>query len=128
MRRAREDGFTLVETLIALAIAGLSFAVLYKIISDDLDRTRRVRDEATAAALAQSLLARAQADDRPAASSGRAAGGFAWRVAVDPHRGIGAGWPVDAVDVVATVSWREGTTPQSRTLSTLRIVPKARAQ
>ena len=125
-----QAGFTLVETLVALAILGLSFAALFAILSDNLDRARRSRDEAVAASLVQSLLARSEAQaPTPGVSSGIAAGGFAWRVEVTPYIRVAdrINWPVDAVSIAATVTWRDGAVPQSRTLTTLRVIPKAAA-
>ena len=124
-----QSGFTLVETLVALAIVGLSFAVLFKIISDNLDRTRRARDETVAASLVQSLLAQSQSGTpRPGTASGTFDGGYAWRLQVSPAAGARLDWPVDALTIAATVSWRDGGETQSRTLTTLRVVPKAGPQ
>ena len=99
-RRSSQSGFTLVELLIALAIVGLSMAVTLKVISDNLDRSRRARDEAVAASLVQSLLARSEAGaPQPGVSGGTLGGGYSWRLQVWPYRGAGArrGWPVDVV-------------------------------
>lgn len=128
-RAAHTSGFTLVEALIALAILGLSLAVLFKIISDNLDRTHRAQDEATAASLVQSLLAQSEAITPPTGvSNGRYDGGYSWRLQVSPYAGAQAraDWPVDAVTISATVSWRDGGAAHSRTLTTLRVIPKAR--
>ncbi|HEY2069247.1 MAG TPA: type II secretion system protein [Rhizomicrobium sp.] len=121
-RRDTQSGFTLVETLVALAIVVLSMGVLFRIISTNLDRTRAVRNEAAAAALAQSLLAQAQTGT-PRSASG-VANGYAWTVRVTPASGLGDAWPVDAVNVAATVSWRDGGV-HARTLTGLRVLPKA---
>ncbi|HWD28594.1 MAG TPA: type II secretion system protein [Rhizomicrobium sp.] len=128
MRSDAQSGFTLVEVLIALAILGLSFTVLYRIMSDDLERTRRARDEAVAMSLLQSTMALAEAQSRPQDSDGNTSNGFAWRVAVEPAGGARAGWPVDAVTLTATVSWRDGKMLRTRSLSELRVVPKAAAR
>jgi hypothetical protein len=114
--------------LVALAIVALSFAVLFKTISDGLDRTRRAREETLAAAHAQSLLAQWEAaPPRPGISSGRFADGISWSVAVEPYSDgkARADWPVGAVRISATVSWRDGSKARLRTLSTLRVVSKA---
>ncbi|MEJ1968514.1 MAG: type II secretion system protein [Rhizomicrobium sp.] len=125
-----QSGFTLVETLVALAILGLSMAVLLTVMSDNLDRTRRARDEAVAAALAQSVLARAEAGTpQPGTTGGAFAGGYSWRVAVEPYLpgGEAMNWPVGAVTIAATVSWHDGGAVRRRTLTTYRVIPKATA-
>ncbi|MEI9997327.1 MAG: type II secretion system protein [Rhizomicrobium sp.] len=128
MRRDGEAGFTLIEALVALAIVGLSTAVLFKVISDNLDRAHRARDETLAMARVQSLLTQAQAGTpAPGVSDGRFADGFSWRVQVEPYV-VGANWPVQAVTIAATVSWREAGETEHRTLATLRVIPKAGAQ
>lgn len=123
MKSGAQSGFTLVETLIALAIVGLSFSVLYGIISDNLGRTRRARDEAVAMSLLQSTLSLSQAQVRPEDAGGDAGNGFAWHISVEPD-GAHADWPVDVVTVTATVSWRDGKMLRTRALSELRVMPK----
>lgn len=129
MTRSRtQSGFTLVEMLVALAIVALSFAVLFKVISDGLDRTRRAHQEVLAAGHAESLLALWEAGTpRPGTSNGRFSDGISWSVAVEPYvDGKARGdWPVGAVRILATVSWRDAGKDHSRTLTTLRVVPKA---
>jgi general secretion pathway protein I len=124
----REEGFTLVEVLVALAIVVLSFAVLFKAISSDLDRTRQARDQMVAASLLQSLLAQSAAAPQRGATHGAFANGVLWRLDVAPYADADANWPVDAVTVAATVSWRDGGRTQSRSLTTLRVLPKALPQ
>jgi general secretion pathway protein I len=123
-RSAAQSGFTLIEMLVALAIVGLSTGILFKVISDNLDRAHHAQDEAAAAAIVQSLLAQSQAGTpQPAAGH---AGAFAWKLDVQPYAGAEyrLSWPVDAVTVRATVSWRDGGVAQSRSLTTLRVTPK----
>lgn len=121
----RESGFTLVETLVALAIVGLSSAVLFKVISDNLDRTRGMRDDGLAMARVESLLTQATAGT-PRASRGAFPDGSTWRVDVTPALGAEQhDWPVDAVHVAASVSWREDGQTRTRRLTTLRVVPRS---
>jgi general secretion pathway protein I len=124
-RHRRQSGFTLVEMLVALAIVGLSTGVLFKVISDNLDRAHHAQDDAAAAAIAQSLLAQSQSGPPPQPSAGHA-GAFTWKLDVQPYAGAEyrLSWPVDAVTVRATVSWRDGGAVQSRSLTTLRVIPK----
>lgn len=118
-------GFTLIEALIALAILGLSSAVLFKVISDNLDRARRAQDETLAMARVQSLLAQGETAPVAGEEDGRYPDGATWRIAVSPHRGARAAWPVDAVDIAATVSWRSDGVEHTRTLTALKVVAKA---
>ncbi len=125
-----EQGFTLLEVLVALAIAVLSFAVLFRLIAADLDRTRAARDQTEAAALLQSLLAQSALAPMPGVTRGAFPNGYAWRVEVAPYTddGAAADGPVDAMTVAATVSWQDGGLTRSRSLTTLRAVPRAAAR
>jgi len=117
------EGFTLVELLVSLAILAIALAVLFGAIGQSLDRVRRDKDEAVAAALVQSLLARAGAEPRLAAGAtdGDYSNGFHWRLIVRPYGNTddSKAWGMSAYSVSATVSWRGG----ERTLTTLRLVP-----
>jgi len=129
--RPTEAGFTLIEMLVALAIVGLSMMVLLRIMSDNLERARRARDEAAAMSLVQSLLAQSSAGTpQPGVSTGRFSSGFFWRLQTEPLGSASerSGWPVDAVTVAATVSWRDAGETGSRTLTTLRVIPGGAAQ
>jgi general secretion pathway protein I len=126
--RRAETGFTLIEMLVALAIVAVSMAVLFRVISDNLERARRARDEAAAMSLVQSLLAQSSSGiPQPGVSTGKFGNGFFWRLQTEPLGGR-TGWPVDAVTVIATVSWRDGSEAGSRTLTTLRVIPGGTAQ
>lgn len=121
----RQSGFTLVEILVALAILGLSGAVLFKVISDNLDRTRRTRDDALAMSRVESLLTLATAGT-PHAMHGTFPDGFAWRIDVTPALDAAQrDWPVDAVHVAATVAWREEGLTRTRRLETLRVIARS---
>ncbi len=122
-----ESGFTLVEVLVALAITVLSMAVLFKVIGADLDRTREARDQAAAASLLQSLLAASTTTPAPGVTRGQYGGAYSWRVVIAPYAG-GAEYPVAAVTIDATVSWKNGGHTEQRSLSALRILPKALPQ
>ncbi|HEY2034722.1 MAG TPA: type II secretion system protein [Rhizomicrobium sp.] len=120
-----ERGFTLIEVLVALAILAVSLAVVFQIISSALDRARKDRDEATASALVQSLLARVGSEIplREGERDGVYSNGFRWDVRIARYGTAEdrKAWPVDAFAVRAEVSWRDGTRTQTRALSTLRV-------
>jgi general secretion pathway protein I len=117
-----ERGFTLIELLVSLAILTIALAVLFSTIGTALDRTRKSRNEAVAASLVQSLMARAAAAPAtPGETEGTYSNGFSWQLDVRPY-GSGTdakAWHMSAYQVHATVSWPEGT----RSLSALRLVP-----
>jgi len=117
-----ERGFTLVELLVSLAILTIALSVLFGTISSALDRTRKSRDEAVAASLAQSLLARATvAPPVLGETYGTYANGFRWQLAVRPYGNAAdaKAWHVSAYQMRATVLWPGGT----RSLSALRLTP-----
>ncbi|HEY1707121.1 MAG TPA: type II secretion system protein [Rhizomicrobium sp.] len=128
--RRADSGFTLLEVLVALAIAMTSFVVLFKVISSDLQRTREARDETVAIALLQSLLAQSEIDPKAGVAAGTAPNGYTWRVDIVPYDedGHDATWPVDAVNIAATVSWKSDGVTRSQSLSTLHVMPKAAAR
>ncbi|MGF1464161.1 MAG: prepilin-type N-terminal cleavage/methylation domain-containing protein [Maricaulaceae bacterium] len=80
----RADGFTVLETLIALAILGVSFAGLFAVLGQAPLRAERAARTLAATSLAQTLLAEAQAGALDAPSGLR--DGFAWRVEVRAAR------------------------------------------
>jgi type II secretion system protein I len=124
--RTDEDGFTLLEVLVSLAILSVSLAALMGAFSLCLNRARQTEDEMTARVFAQALVAQANAvaDPAPGARSG-ATGGYRWRLALTPYgQGGGiqtSGMALAAVD--ATVSWRGDGGMRSLTLHSLRAVP-----
>jgi general secretion pathway protein I len=122
-----QSGFTLIEVLVALSILSISLGVLLAVFLQGLDRSRESRDEASARALAQSLIAQAKATDNPAlgASAGKA-NNFLWHLQVVPYGSAQdrTAWQEGAGQIVATVSWRGAGGMRSISLSTLRLLPK----
>lgn len=126
-RGGSESGFTLIEVLVALAILGISLAVLLSIFLQGLDRAHESKDESAARVLAQSLLSQARAEANPAmgASAGKSAG-YVWHLQIAPYGTPAerAAWQENAAQIVATVSWRGDGGVRSISLSTLRLLPK----
>jgi general secretion pathway protein I len=124
----REAGFTLLEIIVALAIVTLSFSALLSVISRGVGQTTQAETLATAGSLAQSLLAQlgTEVPIQPGQSGGELAGGFHWRLRVEP---LGdATQPqnssVGAYRVSADVFWGEGVQARSVNLTTLRLGPR----
>lgn len=107
-----EDGFTLVEVLVALAILGISFAALFSAFSASLDRTRQTSDASRALLEAQSLMDRLGADFPLEAGIFKGTTGdqqmrWAIETAAFGTTEDRSAWPVAAYGVTVTVHWGE---------------------
>src|SRR5947209_3839131 len=82
--RSHSAGFTLIEVLVALAIAGLAFAAIAGVFGTGAIGHETAADTNTALALAEEKLAAAEAvaSMRPGRSGGVYAGRFEWQVSV----------------------------------------------
>ena len=89
MNRRRNRGFTLIEVLVALAILGLSFAVLFRAMSTGL-RNEQAAESATTRVLAgRSVLERVGVEIplEPGTLEGTLAHGGSWVLTLTPlHR------------------------------------------
>lgn len=86
-RPAGNAGFTLIETLVALAIVGMVLTTVYGIFGSGLRSATRDEDRLLLALVAQNLLARSRFDLFPAegALTGDIGGGLRWRVEGEPY-------------------------------------------
>ena len=127
-RRPQNAGFTLIETVVALAILGLGLAVLIRVFGDILDRDFQSESKAKAASLAQSLEARLGLDlpIAPGQSSGAFDNGYRWQLDISPYGDAQdrAAWPLSPCQILITVSWPFGAGNRSITLTTLGLAPK----
>lgn len=124
-----DDGFTLIEVLVALTILSLSLTMLLGTLSQSLSRNRESERGAAARVLAQSLLTKAETGAPPKQShaDGETDGGLAWSIDMTPypqHDDDKAS--VHAANISVTVTWEDG--QHALTLSTLRLVPKEGAR
>ncbi len=123
MRVDREAGFTLLEALIAFAIAALALAALLQGALAGLRATQAASRTEEALARARSRLAALEAAPvAPADRRGDDGGGFAWRLRVAPEATSG-GLTLYAVSVA--VAWRDGGTQREVRLETQRLGPSA---
>ena len=99
MRRGR--GFTLIEVLVALVLAGLVFAWAVPTLADSLARARQDTLRRAAIVLAESLVARLDADLAPDGVQTGMAGALRWQVSATPVAQAG-GLRAIAVEVVVT--------------------------
>ena len=82
-----EHGFTLLETLVALAILGVVMSGVYAVIGSALRVAHRDEDRLLLGLVAQNLLARSHFDLNPreGALSGDIGGGLRWRIESEPY-------------------------------------------
>jgi type II secretory pathway pseudopilin PulG len=115
--KAREAGFGLIETLIAMAIVTVMIALVFESISANASATNAMIDRRRAALVAKSALDVATIG-RDAPLQG-VAGTMRWRVAVEPYQdAAGRGPRLELITV--TVSKASGAKPLLQ-LRTLRV-------
>ena len=129
--RNPEAGFTLIEVLVAFAVAALLLVVLSRGLGLGMLSTARVKSAEEATILAQSALdplgviAPLRNGDRADLDHGA----YHIHVAVDRYddaNGPHADGYLKLFRLSATVDWREGLRARSLTLTTLRFGPEGR--
>jgi general secretion pathway protein I len=118
---ARTRGFTLLEVLIALVIAGIALATVFRAASENIQATGAAARYQEALSRARSHLDGSSANLVFGEQEGDDGGGFHWRVAVRPLDSTGkkdsAGRTMEASSslvitlcaVTVWINWREGT-------------------
>lgn len=123
---ADEDGFTLIEVLVSLAILSVSLATLLGIFAMSLDRASQSENEMAARTLAQSLIAQADAvGDPQMGARGGTVGAFAWQLDLHPYAKTTSPSETALANVTASVSWNGSGGRRSLTLNSLRTVPRS---
>lgn len=128
----RQQGFTLIEVVIALAVFAVAVGVCMQIATAGLRQARIASEQTQAALLAQSLLDLHGVGERlqPGRSSGRLEGDYSWELDVTPHEpalesasplvaGISA---VQLFKLDLTIRWPAGRGERSAQFSTLRAM------
>jgi general secretion pathway protein I len=129
-RRGAEParGFTLIEVLVAFAVAALLLVPLLRIFSGGIGGLRRADRAAGAALWAESVLeARdGEAPLAPGAEDGDLPDGYHWHRTVARYADAALPSQQTALvpyDVTLTVSWQERGRTREVTLETLRLAP-----
>jgi general secretion pathway protein I len=121
----RASGFSLVEVLFALAVAGLALGATASAFRNGLMGHAAAGDVDTALALAQEKLAGAGISEKLQPGETRGAfGRFRWQLDIAPYRdpdGDAAAAPLRLYRVEAAVTWRDGGRERHFALSTLRL-------
>lgn len=126
-RRTDEDGFTLIEVLVATTIAALLLLPLLRGFSTGLTATTRSGGLMEATLIAQSTLesvgTQAPLDEAPPID--RQEGRYHVRARVRPYSvpefANDTSLPVAAYEIAVTVDWPEGRKVQSVAIRTLRL-------
>ncbi|MDR3436841.1 prepilin-type N-terminal cleavage/methylation domain-containing protein [Telmatospirillum sp.] len=121
----RRAGFTLLEVLVALAIAGLALAVMTDAATGGFLATKTAAGYQEAVSRAKSHLAALAADAAfsPAEAEGDDGGGFHWRTRItekarqNPDKGGGLG----LYDIEVGISWTAGGRQREVVLKTERV-------
>ena len=117
-------GFTLIEVLVALAIAGLGLALLVAATGSGLESSTAAARHILAASHAQSRLALVGSivPLRKGDYSGDDGGGFHWRVHIaDPISQASADGVVALYPVTVTESWNDGARQRRLSLYSERL-------
>lgn len=131
--RSRDAGFTLIEVLVALAVAGVVLAAIAGVFGSSVTGQETAGNAAAALAVAEAHMADAEAAAvlQPGHSTGVFAGRYRWRVVVAPYKDADAG-PVDPLAstlrllrIDVTVAWADGNSRRRIALDTLRLGPPA---
>lgn len=124
-RHKAEEGFTLIECLVALSIVALSLAAILGIFAASGQRARSGQQLAEAALVAQSLLARAGSELplQPGSLRGNSVNGQRWQLLIEQLPDAGSQAAVTAYKISARISWREANSERSVALTTLRLAP-----
>lgn len=129
---SRQQGFTLIEVVIALAVFAVAVGVCMQIATAGLRQSRVAAEQTQAALLAQSLLDMHGVGERlqPGRSSGRLEDDYRWELEVSPYEvaletsnpltpGFTA---VQLFRLDLTLSWPAGRTERNARFSTLRAM------
>jgi len=128
IQKNAQQGFTLLEVIVALTIVALCFSVLLGVISGGLGQTNRAETLAAAGSLAQSLLADlgTEIPIAPGETDGQFANGFRWRLRIEPYTDptIPQNLSVGAFRALVQIAWGDDNQERSINLTTLRLGPK----
>jgi general secretion pathway protein I len=118
----RSRGFSLLEVLVAFAIAALSLGVLYQIVGTNARQAGGLSQHERAMVLAESLLAAHETVPAQGLDEASTAAGFGWRVRSRPYPAPANSAPQAPRlhEVLVNVRWQDGTAERAFDLSSLR--------
>jgi len=125
-RCGRENGFTLLETLVALSVLAISLGVMYQVFSSALQGSTLADDYAQASMYADSHLAEISKKVHllPGVSEGSYSEKYNWKLEIQPLDGSNSRSVVETIkryQVVLNVYWRAKKGQRSIRATTFRL-------
>ena len=121
MRQRGEQGFSLLEMMVAISILAMSLGALYQAVGGATKSIRVDEKYLYAVELGRSLLALNSVVERESEQSGETQGGFTWRVVSTAHplEELQALKPGDLQDIVVEVAWNDASKRRSVVLNSV---------
>lgn len=123
----REEGFTLLETLVALSILGIALVVVFQLFSANMHSLAASEDYVAAVTRAESLMREILDDDEleESAWSMQTEDGYLVDAAVErSDEARTESLDVQLLTVRLTVRWQKGPRQRSLTLTTMKMMDK----
>lgn len=127
-RSQSQRGYSLIEVVVAIAIAGTTLAGLVQAVAGNLRHAALAGAYTEATALAESMMTRVGTELplRTGTQEGRFDGTFRWRRVIRPRdenlpAGAQTAPPLTPYEVAVTVWWNDGSRRRQVALRTLRL-------
>lgn len=122
-----QNGFTLLEVVVAMSIVGLGVVTLFEIFSSGLRLGAKSSERTEAAAYSRQVIDEVliHREVREGGEEGSVGGRYNWRLQVQPFQDAqpsSAGW--DLKEMTLQLRYREGERERKMELKTLRLVKK----
>jgi len=136
MRKTNQQGFTLLEILVALTLMGLVLTTVIELLSSSLNTASVAKETAQATLLGRRLMDDLLNQQETFENEDWPQGGalddvYSWRVTITPYEGLDLGDEEETFPLIIylcdlSVEWQSGTHTRSIHIKALKTVPKSR--
>ena len=121
-RLSRSQGFSLLEILVAFAIAAMALGMLYRVTGNNARQAGGLMQQERAMLLAESLLAAYETVPPQGLNESAQGNDYAWAISSRPYQTPANSAPQAARlhEVQVSVHWLDGNAPRSFELASLR--------